>query len=542
MNAVVTVTIGKNYEHIASMTHSSIKAYANKIGAEFIVLDKIKLSNVSPHYEKFMIYFLLNTYKRIIFIDTDCIIRNDCPNLFEIVPEHMIGLVNEGRYQDFSQQIEETCVQYGGDHSKYDLTRYYNTGVMIVSRAHKELFVKPEKETIWNFYEQSYLNLKIQQMELRVFDLDYKFNRVNIMDKFYGEDRIISYIIHYAGVLQNLDQIIPNDLFRWVNNEHLKQKRKVIIGVGARLGDNICAEPIIRHMIEHSQNTRFVIATLHPDIFAHLDAEITTSFEMGQEPCVFFNTTLDEKDPRKMFLTADYMHAVDYTSLLCLKKQLPDKDKRIKLKVDINGLKEVIEIYYQPKALILIHPGKSWPSKTFPIEYWNKIINGIVAKGIHVGIIGSYVDEKTGILDVNIDNSLIHDFRNLLSLKGLIAIISEAPVLVSNDSSPIHIAGAFDNYITVIPTCKHPDFILPYRYENKYYKVSALYNKLMCDEIPFDQSNLYNFEMVKVDDINKYLPKPELVVQTAISQFYKLEEPLTLKTTGPIGPIGNNNA
>jgi hypothetical protein len=449
----------------------------------------------------------------------------------------MIGLVNEGNYQNYSKQIQETCEQYGGDFNKYDLTRYYNTGVMVVSRAHKELFVKPEKETIWNFYEQSYLNLKIQQMELRVFDLDYKFNRVNIMDKFYGEDRILSYIIHYAGVLQNLDQIIPNDLLRWMNDEHLKQKRKVIIGIGARLGDNICAEPIVRHMIEHSQNTKFVIATLHPDIFAHLDAEIITTFKMGQEPCVVFNTTLDEKDPRKMFLTADYMHAVDYTSLLCLKKQLPDKDKRIKLKIDINGLKEVIEIYHQPKALILIHPGKSWPSKTFPVEYWNKIISEIITKGIHVGIIGSYIDEKVGVLDVDVNNPLIHDFRNLLSLKGLIAIISEAPVLVSNDSSPVHVAGAFDNYIIVIPTCKHPDFILPYRNGQKYYKVSALYKKLMCDEILFDQSNLYNFEMVKVDDINKYLPEPELVIQTAINAYQNNNK---INPTGLTGPVNRS--
>jgi hypothetical protein len=535
MNAVVTVTIGKNYEHIASFTHSSIRAYANKIGAEFIVLDKIKLSKTSPHYEKFQLYYLLNTYERIIFIDTDCIVRSDCPDLFKIVPEHMIGLVNEGRYQDRSQQMMETYKLYGGDFSKYDLTRYYNSGIMVVSRAHKELFVKPNTETIWNFYEQSYLNLKIQQMELRVFDLEYKFNRVNIMDKFYGEDRIISYIIHYAGVLAGLDEIIPNDLSRWMSGEHLKRKRKVIIGVGAKLGDNICAEPIIRHIVEKSQNTKFVVATSHPDIFKHLDVEVTDSFDMGKEPCVVFNTTLDEKDPRKMFLTADYMHIVDYISLLCLKKQLLDNDKRIKLKVDIKGLHEVIEIYHQPRGLILVHPGKSWPSKTFPLEYWNKIISGIVSKGYHVGIIGNYVDDKIGVLDIDVNHELIHDFRNLLSLKGLIAIISEAPVLVSNDSAPIHVAGAFDNHIIVIPTCKHPDLILPYRHGKKYFKVSALYKRLMCDDVPFDQSNLHNFNMVEVNDIYKYLPDPEVVMQEAISIYQSNNK---INPTGPTGPVG----
>jgi len=54
-------------------------------------------------------------------------------------------------------------------------------------------------------------------------------------------------------------------------------------------------------------------------------------------------------------------------------------------------------------------------------------------------------------------------------------------VVVSNDSSPIHIAGAFDNNIVLIPTCKHPDHLLPWRKGSQSYKTVSLYKKLTLD-------------------------------------------------------------
>lgn len=75
-NAVVTLTIGERYKEIAEITHPVLKAYADKIGAEFVVIDK---DHGLMHWEKFQIYHLLKIYNRIIFFDTDIIIRNDCP-------------------------------------------------------------------------------------------------------------------------------------------------------------------------------------------------------------------------------------------------------------------------------------------------------------------------------------------------------------------------------------------------------------------------------------------------------------------------------
>jgi ADP-heptose:LPS heptosyltransferase len=101
----------------------------------------------------------------------------------------------------------------------------------------------------------------------------------------------------------------------------------------------------------------------------------------------------------------------------------------------------------------------------------------------------------------------------MLSLHELMAIIDMCPTLVSNDSAPIHIAGAFDNNIILIPTCKHPDHLLPWRNGSKYYKAKAFYKKLMCDDIKSSPTEVYT---VLGDGLtgewDEYLPDVETVV------------------------------
>lgn len=140
--AVVTIAIGEKYNMIAKFTHTTLKAYADKIDADFIVLDDKKSASL-PHWKKFEIFNLLRDYKRLIYVDTDIIIRDDCPNLFDIIPENKLGIFNEGRFTPRWESLREACVSYEEDiDKKWDGT-YYNTGVMVISRFQKELFKMP---------------------------------------------------------------------------------------------------------------------------------------------------------------------------------------------------------------------------------------------------------------------------------------------------------------------------------------------------------------------------------------------------------------
>jgi ADP-heptose:LPS heptosyltransferase len=100
-------------------------------------------------------------------------------------------------------------------------------------------------------------------------------------------------------------------------------------------------------------------------------------------------------------------------------------------------------------------------------------------------------------------------------------LISKAKTLITNDSAPVHIAGAFDNNIVLIPTCKHPDYILPFREGRKEYKSVALYKKIM-DEDAIYQDGGESFvavkEVPKGHTIWEYLPEVEDVLN-AVDNF-----------------------
>jgi hypothetical protein len=348
-----------------------------------------------------------------------------------------------------------------------------------------------------------------------------------LMDDIIGIHRLNSYIIHYAGILQNLTQIITNDLERWAKGQR-KFQTHVVLAVGARLGDMVSAEPVFRYMLEHQyKGMATTIISVAPRIFAHLgDKANIIHFDGHQrnqdEPAIVHNAMLPQEHEIWKFIQANTMHTVDFMSIVCLRHTLPDIDKQIKIGVSLSGITEILDVLGSRAAdwqeLILVHPGRGWPSKTFPIDYWQKIINELQKSGLKVGIIGKDIDEQIGVLQFETSEEII-DLREILTLDGLIALISRAPLLITNDSSPLHIAGAFDNHIILIPTCKHPDYILPWRNGTKHYKATALFEKLMCEDPSMDPTSLYEYGIKDIPtghDIIEYLPPVSTVIDKAM--------------------------
>ena len=156
---VFTVTIGEYYKNLAVITHPIIQRYADKIGADFLVADESDKTLITQKWNKFMIYQLLNKYDRIIYVDTDLIIRDDCPNLFDVVPSDKLGMFNEGKYAPRLEYIQDASKAYGEDVYKWN-GKFYNSGVMVISRIHKQIF-KPPILTDTIETDQPYINLRI---------------------------------------------------------------------------------------------------------------------------------------------------------------------------------------------------------------------------------------------------------------------------------------------------------------------------------------------------------------------------------------------
>lgn len=528
--AILTIVNGERYDEIWKRTEPFFIRYADKCDAELIVLKSCE-GYPSPHWMKFSIYDLLKKeFDRIAFIDADIIIRDDCPSLFDIVPENEFGIFNEGVYAPRAVCLHEVQKVFGIRLPTWNGNDYYNTGVMVISKRHRHIFkVTSEIKPLRNaFGEQTYLNMRIINSDVKVHSLNYKFNRMSLMDRVTGVSRLASYIVHYAGDGDRLLTKMDRDIAQWANDTpHYNYKQNVFLWSLGGLGDIVDAEPTIRYMREttHKDANIYLMSYAH-ELYDHIDIHHDTKPPEGDFDAVFeYNTHQTPIDLYSHYGVAfgyhcphGLCHPVDWVSLSVIARQLPLKDREIKLTYTDEHLKEVTDACPTPEELVLVHPGRGWPTKTFPAEWWQEVIDGL-SKRYKVGIIGKEVREDRGLIDVKCPENGF-DFRDKLSRKGLVALIAKAPILVSNDSAPIHIAGAFDNWIVFMPTCKHPDLLLPFRNGQVYYKAKALYKKLTEDDERPPPTEMKGWQVKNLPEghtIEEYIPDPQTVIDEVLN-------------------------
>lgn len=92
------------------------------------------------------------------------------------------------------------------------------------------------------------------------------------------------------------------------------------------------------------------------------------------------------------------------------------------------------------KKMVVVAPGSKWFTKKWPLEYFRKIIAELEKrKDTTVVVIGG---KEELLLNINLSESSI-DLRGRTTLLELAEVIRRADIVLTNDSSPTHIASAF---------------------------------------------------------------------------------------------------
>jgi hypothetical protein len=498
MNAVVTLCLGERYESIAELTHPTLRDYADRIGAEFVVLKERQFPSAPAGYEKLQLGRLLDGFERIIFLDTDLIVRPDMPDLFRFIPEGWFGAFDEGAYLDRRGCLPDLSTRLGlGIHQAARWgSRYYNTGVMVLDRSHRDLFRIPS-EFHDHFGEQTYLNLMLNRYAPLDFikNLGPAYNRMSHMDAIPFDFRHEAYCIHYAGTLggagyagqipegKKLEDLIQQDLGLWgimqsdPGGYHFK--RKIKISVGGGLGDQIDAEPVVREIRRLYPHDHLIVASHWPEIFKNLEypleevVDIRTHLNPPDLAHVF-HTYADPSGAAGQYMTHVMMNSTDFSSLHTIRRQLPPDKKEIKLRYRKTDLDSVRQKLGDTDGAFILHPGRSWRTKTLPAPTWERLIELLLERlddDTKLVIIGkddttgpNRGPDRIGLTDIRLPkDDRVLDARDILSIHETLAVLDHGDVLISNDSSPIHLAGATDIWIAGIFTAKHPSFVLPFR-------------------------------------------------------------------------------
>jgi hypothetical protein len=148
-----------------------------------------------------------------------------------------------------------------------------------------------------------------------------------------------------------------------------------------------------------------------------------------------------------------------------------------------------MDCYYRPtkpnrfdfKDHIVIHPVHSWPSRTWPMDKWQTLVDILCKGGYTVVAIGKDSHE-TGFFDVNkpvmkLKISRGNNLVNQTDISDCWHLINTAKAVITMDSGILHLAGTTDTFIIQLGSNIHPEFRIPYRHGSQKYKYLHLNGK-----------------------------------------------------------------
>ena len=94
------------------------------------------------------------------------------------------------------------------------------------------------------------------------------------------------------------------------------------------------------------------------------------------------------------------------------------------------------------EKIVIVAPGSKWFTKKWPLEYFNRVIKEIEKREDTTVVVVGGKDEI--LLNIPLSKNSI-DLRGRTTLLELAEVIRRANIVLTNDSSPIHIASAFSN-------------------------------------------------------------------------------------------------
>lgn len=236
--------------------------------------------------------------------------------------------------------------------------------------------------------------------------------------------------------------------------------KNILMKTWGGIGDQICAEPTLRYALKYFKDCKISLASEIPELFSHLPFEDVFNLKKHQplwDKYFVFDTICSPDHLPWEFFSHCLTNCVDFPAMCALRMQLPVADREITL----SPKEPKYENQWLNDNVVYVHPGKHWPSKTFPKDWWDSVLMGLVEHDYQPIIIGGDTDDNRGTVDVNTYGCI--DLRNKLSINDTIWLLQRAPILLTNDSAPLHMAASGEAWIGFVATCKHPDYIKHWR-------------------------------------------------------------------------------
>ena len=143
--AIVTVANGTQFVEMLRLTRPFMQAYADRVNADLIDLDN-DTESWGP-MEKFRVWHFAQQYDEVLFVDADCLIKPNAPNIFEKCTETICIYDEYGDYKsdDFLRRERKAVGGLSGREIR-DTCESFNSGVILSRRSAADIWKRPEVE------------------------------------------------------------------------------------------------------------------------------------------------------------------------------------------------------------------------------------------------------------------------------------------------------------------------------------------------------------------------------------------------------------
>ena len=94
------------------------------------------------------------------------------------------------------------------------------------------------------------------------------------------------------------------------------------------------------------------------------------------------------------------------------------------------------------KSLVAFAPGARWPTKTWPDDFYARLIGAMPGRGYEPLLIGGANDAELNAAVARKSGAHPLDLTGALSIRESAAVLRRCKALVTNDSAPLHLAEA----------------------------------------------------------------------------------------------------
>ena len=231
------------------------------------------------------------------------------------------------------------------------------------------------------------------------------------------------------------------------------------------LGDNLYCVPVIKRLRELAgANTRIDVFTRQPDLFRacpYVDRVYPMSDRAALESYPYQKRVVF--DPKA--LPFALMETMDFISIPLGIGQLSFRQKQLEyfpVEQDEAGVYDIV-----------LNTSMTWPTRSWPIERWQRLADALIEKGHSVAVVGKdvhssadkYIKRSEGL------NGCV-DFTNRLSLDQTYYTIRKCGLFVTCQNGLSVLSGATDTEVIVLDQSIEWSKRAIYRHEDPHYKVT----------------------------------------------------------------------